>query len=132
MTNLYRHELDIPEKSKTVGWLFLLMGLILLCISLFIFHQERIEFGRELIVKNTNPTTTSPAPSKFTKDVAMLKERVRPYVLWVGAAIFLLAMFILIVTFSHRFAVHLRSGRKEISKTTITDPWQESGKRFRE
>ncbi len=132
--DLYRQGLDIPEKPRTIGWLFLAIGGVMVVIAVGIFFSEARERAKyqvkpgEIIASTSQPGR--PGPTREAMELARAKAR--KYIWTVVFATGLLFACIIILTVNHRFAQHLRNQTdKPSAKTTYTDPWKESGRRIR-
>jgi len=134
MIDLYRQELDIPEKPRTIGWLFLAIGGMMMLIAVWIFFQEAKEGAtyRAPAWNNVSPTAGPNTPAPSQEKIELARAKARKYIWTVLFAFAVLLGFILILAVNHRFARYLRSqDDKPNPKTTITDPWKESARRIK-
>jgi uncharacterized membrane protein YhaH (DUF805 family) len=134
MTDLYRQELDIPDKPKPFGWFLLILGAIMVIIAGVFFYQEALErekfLARPVIVQ---PRTAPAAPQLLTPEkTKAAREKARKLIWAVAVALGLVFVFVLAAVFSHRIALHFRRMTdKPLPKTTFSDPWKESAERMK-
>jgi hypothetical protein len=133
MTDIYRQELDIPDKPKPFGWFLLALGGVMLLFAVFFFFQELREGERYNLLRPVVKTTSAPAITPISAEKAKLARAKAGKLFWIVVLALVLVMaFILAVTVSHRIAQHLRAqSDKKISKTTYSDPWKEAGERMK-
>ncbi len=139
MTDIYRTELDIPEKSKIVGWIIVSIGIAMILIAIGV----SIHTSRELAKTKQRPWIQAQngnisqkqlsAKNTSNQNRALRKGKIaRAFLLWVLLALGLLIAFALIAALSHRLANKIRfATSKKITKTTYSDAWAESGRQFK-
>jgi len=133
MADIYHRELDIPEKSKTIGWVIVSVGIIMILLAIGVSIRTSYQLAK---VKQRPWTQTSAQQPITTAPVKTLlptkrNQLTRAFLLWVLLTLGLLLVFALIAAISHRLANRLRiMTSKKSSKTRYYDAWTESGKRF--
>ena len=133
MSDLYRHELNIVEERKVFGWILFVLGAVFILFAVFFFQDETTQAQ---MFENKPVTTQSTRQADTNNNKPVTKQEkitlLKKYY-WVVLAVFGLSMImIFIITISHRIAQSLQSrSLKSRAKTTFTDPWKESGQRFK-
>ncbi len=137
MADIYRHELEIQEKSKAAGLILLGVGGLMLLIAVGMFFNT----SRQMARVRERPWEQAPGKVSVSSDNEMeIGGRDRGYVnrvflLWALFALLSLMMFFLVATLIHRFAQHLRSmndksNAKSKPKPPYSDPWKESAEKI--
>ncbi|MFA5864421.1 MAG: hypothetical protein WC975_07010 [Phycisphaerae bacterium] len=131
MTDIFRQELDIPEKTRTFGWLLLAIGGILFLLAVYFFAQESQLIQRYEAKPIDKQITTAPAKATTHTNLSEL-VRAQQYLSMVIMAFGIVMAFVIVITVSHRIAQHLRARPgKPPAKTPFTDPWKESADRIK-
>jgi hypothetical protein len=134
MTDIYRQELDIPEKRTAFGWLLLAMGGVMIFIAIIIFLQEA-KYD-DLINRRSwsGPARTTSSPAAVSADPGRVKEareRAKRLLFMVVIAFALVMVFVIVAIASHRAAERLKAIHDTPpKKTPFSDPWKEAGKRL--
>ncbi len=138
MTDIYRKELDIPEKSKIIGWLIVCVGIAMILTAIGVyFHTSRelAKIKQRPWIQSADTKTKSQKPTSNIppKMLSEHKNKIaRAFLLWVLLALGLLIAFALIAALSHRLANRVRLMRSTKSlKTSYSDAWAQAGKRFK-
>ncbi len=133
MADIYRRELDIPEKSRTIGWVILSVGAIMIVIAIGVSIHTSYELAKIKQMPWQQNSAASTKPTASAKRLSPDKRTLltRAFLLWVLVALGLILVFALIAAVSHRLANRLRiPPSKRRHKTDYYDAWTESGKRF--
>ncbi len=134
MTDLYRQELDIPDKPKPFGWFLLVLGAVMVIIAVVFYYQEAQERERFLAKPVVQRPNSSPAASQTLtpEKTKAARDKARNLFWGVIVAMSLVFVFVLAAIFSHRIAIHLRKmADKPLPKTAWSDPWKESAERMK-
>jgi hypothetical protein len=130
MTDLYKHELQIPQKSRTLGWGVILSGsaMVVLAGTLYLYHSKRPTLPEGSPTVTSQPARTA---DEASSRIETARQAARPLVWVTLVAVGLLFVFVLLAGISHRMAKRFRTMTEQRRpKTTYRDPWQESAKRL--
>jgi len=135
MSDLFRQELDIPEKPRTFGWVLLGLGAVMVIIAVFIFLKDARELaGYQARQELKMPVTTTTSPYVLSTQEVIphaARRKAEQLLAIVVVTVALLMTFIVFATINHRLARLFRpEPDRTRKKTTFIDPWEESGRRF--
>ncbi len=139
MTDIYRKELDIPEKSKAIGWIVVSIGVAMILIAIGISMHTSYELAKikqkpwlDSNSKNMPKANSNVPSATLSKMPAVRKNKIaRAFLLWVLLALGLLIAFALIAALSHRLANRVKFlASKKAIKTEYSDAWQQAGMNF--
>jgi len=131
MAGIYDRELDIPQKPRTLGWLLLIAGVVMMVLAVgsYVYYNKQMAKIHE---RPWEPETKSDSANATEMPEDGNVQKYRGLLGWTLFAVGGLFAFVLVATVSHRFAVRLRSALdKKAPKTKEYDPWREAGRRMK-